>query len=188
MAKKKAGKFRDRIKDLRRVKASELIPNPENWRTHSQGQQDALRTMLSEIGWADAVLVRETPDGLQLIDGHLRGDIAGDTEVPVLVLDVDEDESRKILLTHDPIGAMAGVDVEKLNELLKNVDVSEESLTNLLNGLKLDAGIDLPDMGEAETVSIKDEFAVIIECDTEGEQVALLDEMQKRNLKCRALL
>jgi hypothetical protein len=26
--------IRDRIKELRRVKASELRPNPRNWRTH----------------------------------------------------------------------------------------------------------------------------------------------------------
>ncbi|MHC4181694.1 MAG: ParB N-terminal domain-containing protein, partial [Planctomycetota bacterium] len=71
-------KIRDRIKSLRRVKASDLLPHPANWRTHPQAQQDAMRGVLDEIGWAGACLVRETPDGLQLIDGHLRGDIAGD--------------------------------------------------------------------------------------------------------------
>lgn len=36
-------KIRDRIKELRRVKAANLVPNPRNWRTHPQAQQDALR-------------------------------------------------------------------------------------------------------------------------------------------------
>jgi hypothetical protein len=29
-------KIKDRIKDFRRVKASELKPNPKNWRKHSK--------------------------------------------------------------------------------------------------------------------------------------------------------
>jgi len=66
--------IRDRIKELRRVKASDLLPNPKNWRTHPVAQQDGLRTMLAKVGYADAVIARETPDGLMLIDGHLRAE------------------------------------------------------------------------------------------------------------------
>ena len=66
-------RIRDRIKELRRVKADRLRPHPKNWRTHPQRQQDALRGILAEIGYADALLARELPDGsLELIDGHLR--------------------------------------------------------------------------------------------------------------------
>lgn len=65
-------KIKDRIKDFSRVKAEELLPNPNNWRTHPQEQLDAIRGVLSEIGWAGAVLARETKDGLMLIDGHAR--------------------------------------------------------------------------------------------------------------------
>ncbi len=82
--------LRDRIKSLRRVKASTLIPHPKNWRTHSKAQSEAMRGILEEVGWADAVLAYETPAGLQLIDGHLRQDVAPDEKIPVLVLDVSE--------------------------------------------------------------------------------------------------
>ena len=44
--------IRDRIKELRRVPASELLPNPKNWRTHPVAQQDALRGVLAEVGYA----------------------------------------------------------------------------------------------------------------------------------------
>jgi len=33
-------KIRDRIKELRRVRASELAPNPRNWRTQAEGVVD----------------------------------------------------------------------------------------------------------------------------------------------------
>ena len=52
---------KDRIKELRRVPASELIPNLKNWRTHPQAQRDALRGVLAEIGFVDALIARETP-------------------------------------------------------------------------------------------------------------------------------
>ena len=80
-------KIRDRIKEFRRVPASLLQPNPKNWRTHPQAQQDALKGILAEVGFADALLARETPEGgLMLIDGHLRAETASDALVPVLIL------------------------------------------------------------------------------------------------------
>src|SRR5437879_2420739 len=69
----KSMKIRDRIEELRRVRARDLRPNPRNWRVHPKPQVDALRSLLSEIGYADALIARELPDGsLELIDGHLR--------------------------------------------------------------------------------------------------------------------
>jgi hypothetical protein len=44
------------------------------------------------------VRARELPDGrLQLIDGHLRAETTLDDVVPVLVLDVIEEEADKLL-------------------------------------------------------------------------------------------
>src|SRR5262245_2006145 len=104
-------KIRDRIKELRRVPAAKLQPNPKNWRTHPPAQRDALQAVLAEIGYADALLARELPDGeLMLIDGHLRFEISPDQEVPVLVLDVTEGEASKLLATLDPLAGLAGVD------------------------------------------------------------------------------
>src|SRR4030095_6095532 len=96
-------KLRDRIKELRRLPASQLLPNPKNWRTHPQAQQDALRGILAEVGIADALLGRDTPEGVVLIDGHLRADASPDAVWPVLVLDVTEAEADKLLATIDPL-------------------------------------------------------------------------------------
>ncbi len=54
--------------------------------------------MLAEIGFAGAVLAREMPDGLMLVDGHLRAETAApDQEIPVFVLDVTETKADKLL-------------------------------------------------------------------------------------------
>ena len=63
----------------------------------------------------------ETEHGLQIIDGHLRADVAPDTEWPVLVLDVNEVEAKVLLGVYDPIGDMAGVYDEKLTALVAEI-------------------------------------------------------------------
>lgn len=128
-------KIKDRIVELRRVKASELILNPKNWRTHPVSQSDALKGVLADVGFADAVIARETPDGLMLLDGHLRTEVATDTEIPVLIVDLNDEEADKVLATFDPLGAMAGQDQGQLKELLINVSSENDSVSRLLEGL-----------------------------------------------------
>lgn len=128
--------IRDRIRELRRVAARDLVPNPKNWRRHPKAQVDALHGILAEIGYADALLVRELPDGrLVLIDGHLRAETTPDALVPVLVLDVNEEEADKILLTLDPLAAMAESDAERLKALLTTVCTDSEAVQDLLKRL-----------------------------------------------------
>ena len=134
--------IRNRIVELRSVLASELKPNPKNWRTHPQRQQDALRGVLAEVGIADAVLARELPDGsLMLIDGHLRAETITGQEIPVLILDVTEEESEKILATLDPLSSMAESDAEKFNELLQSVSTKSEALQQMLEGMSNSAAL-----------------------------------------------
>src|ERR1700730_2158212 len=121
--------IRDRIKELRRVKAKDLLVNPKNWRRHPKAQADALRGLLGEIGYADALLARALSDGrLMLIDGHLRVETTPDAEVPVLVLDVSEQEADKILLTLDPLAAMAESDAERIKALLQAVGTESQAV------------------------------------------------------------
>lgn len=137
--------IRDRIKEFRRVPASALRPNPKNWRTHPKVQQDALRGVLAEIGYADALLVRELPDGsLMLIDGHLRAETTPDMEVPILVLDVTEEEADYLLAVFDPLGTLAEADREKLKGLLDSVQAQNGDVQSLLANLAESSGIEPP--------------------------------------------
>ena len=158
-------KIRDRIRELRRVSASELRPNPKNWRTHPQAQADALKGVLAEIGIADAVLARELDDGsLMLLDGHLRVETMGDQILPVLVLDVNEAEGDKVLATLDPLAAMAESDAAKLDAILREVDTGSPELQQMLSDLAEETG--LYQAGEetegqnAEPARLADRFGV----------------------------
>jgi hypothetical protein len=126
-------KIQDRIRELRRVSARDLLPNPKNWRRHPKAQSDALRALLAEIGYADALLARELPDGrLMLVDGHLRAETTPDAVVPVLILDVSDAEADKILMTLDPLAALAEPDTERITALLQTVWTDSAAVEELL--------------------------------------------------------
>jgi len=132
--------IRDRIKELRRVPASSLVVNPENWREHPPEQRAALRAVLEAIGFAGAELTVELPDGrLMLIDGHLRREEAGDQIVPVLVTDLTENEAREMLATFDPIGAMATTNSAAVDALLGKVQLESPALKEMFRRLSDDA-------------------------------------------------
>jgi len=143
--------IRDRIKELRRVKASDLFPSEKNWRTHPKAQVEALEGILSELGYADALLARELPDGtLVLIDGHCRRELTPDQMVPVLVTDLDEDEANKLMTVLDPLAAMAEANTEALGKLLHDVRTDSAGVQALLDGLAGEHGIDLFEGGGEE--------------------------------------
>ncbi len=177
--------IRDRIKELRRVKASRLRPHPNNWRVHPKGQQDALRGLLAEVGYADALLARELPDGtLELIDGHLRAETTPEMEVPVLIVDLDDKEAAKLLALHDPLAGMAEADNDVLAELLQQVETENEAVRNLLDDMLTQPELPPDDQPE---VDIPETFQVVIECQDEAEQQAVYQRMISEGFKCRLL-
>jgi hypothetical protein len=185
--------IRDRIKEFRRVKASELRANPRNWRTHPSAQRAALEGVLTEIGYASALLARELPDGsLELVDGHLRAETTPDQEVPVLVLDIDEDEANKLLATLDPLAALALADGERLNDLLQSVKTSNSAVQAMLADLAKDAAWPTPDgqpkPADSEPMLFPERYEVLVQCADEPQQKELIERMLADGLVCRALI
>jgi ParB-like chromosome segregation protein Spo0J len=182
--------IRDRIKELRRVRAADLRPNPRNWRTHPPAQQDALRGLLAEVGYADALLVRELPDGeLMLVDGHLRAETTPNALVPVLVLDVDEEEAGKILLTLDPLADMATTDAEQLRLLLSNVETENAAVRTLIDeiGRKYEGADPLAAAAERPEIVVPECYQVVVECQDEEDQQTIYERMRSEGYKCRVL-
>ena len=130
---------RDRVTELRRVKASELIDNPKNWRDHPQQQRDAMVGILEEVGIVDAVKAFETADGLMLFDGHLRKDIAADELVPVLVVDLSPEEADVVLASFDRLSKLAQSNDQQLQSLLAEIEPQNEQLRSMLDQLNNDS-------------------------------------------------
>jgi hypothetical protein len=187
--------IRNRIVRHVRVRAGDLVPHEQNARLHPQMQRRALADLYREVGFARSLLAYELPDGrLKLIDGHLRRDLAPDMMVDVEVLDVGDEEARKLLLSIDPLAALAEHDQARLDELRQLTHTDSDALANLWHSIG-EAGAAVEDTLEAARrkepkapPAVPEQYFVLIECADEATQLALLERFQREGLRCRALL
>jgi hypothetical protein len=134
--------FRDRIKEVRRMKASELLDNDGNWRIHPDVQKDSLIGVLHEIGKADVIKAYRSEragGALVLYDGHLRKTIDPDEEWQVAITDLTDAEADKMLLLGDPIASLAEMDGKKVLALTETVMTDDLAVREMLRRMEMDA-------------------------------------------------
>lgn len=120
------------------MKAAELMPNPANWRTHPPAQSEALAAILRDVGQVGEVYAYHSErngGALVLVDGHLRCEDYPDAEWDVAICDLTDAEADKILLSRDPLAAMAEVSKAHLEELFGRVSTDEGGLRHLMEDL-----------------------------------------------------
>jgi hypothetical protein len=180
--------IRNRIKGHRRVRAGDLLRHELNFRLHPDSQKAALQALYREVGFARSLLAYELPDGrLKLIDGHLRRDLHPDMEVEVEVLDVTEEEARTLLLSIDPLAALAAID-EPIHARLLELAPSESEALQALWRATEEAEQEAKAFLDAQTTAAGEQFLVVVECRDEEHQRELLERFQSEGLSCRALL
>ncbi len=181
--------IRNRTKAHRRVRAGDLAPHEWNFRTHPALQRSALAAQYREVGFARSLLAYELPDGrLKLIDGHLRRDLDPDLEVDVEVLDVNEEEARTLLLSIDPLAAVAETRAEIHERLLELTPTDAAELEAAWIASR-QAGERALEAAAAGSVPMGDEqFLVLIKCRDEREQVAWLERLGAEGVECKALV
>jgi DNA modification methylase len=136
MPKGSASAFRSRIVGSGTASPAEILANPRNWRQHPEEQEAALEGLLKDVGWVQQVIVNRTTG--HLVDGHLRVALAkkrGEPQVPVIFVELNEEEERLVLATIDPIGGLAQTDQGMLDALLEGVASDHEGLQALLDSL-----------------------------------------------------
>lgn len=106
------------------VDPADLLANPWNHRIHPQQQAEAVDASLDRIGWITPVIVNRTTG--RVIDGHLRVAEAisrDEATVPVVYVELDEDEERLAIATFDAIADMAGIDRDALRANVVDLDL-----------------------------------------------------------------
>src|SRR5215467_5166682 len=129
--------WRNRIIGHGEVDPRELAANPRNWRSHPEHQRNALTGVLSEVGWVEEVCVNRRTGFV--VDGHLRVATAldrGERRVPVRYVDLTPSDEWTVMVSLDPIGAMAQTDHDKLDALLHDVQSSNAQLDTFLNEMR----------------------------------------------------
>lgn len=134
--------LRSRIVGEGEVEPDQLLANPLNWRKHPKHQLQALEGLLGQVGWVQRVIVNRTTG--HVVDGHARVELAlrrSEPSVPVLYVELSEEEERLVLASLDPIGGLAETHADNLAEILKGIGTVDESLGDLLQQLRHDVGL-----------------------------------------------
>ncbi|WP_146255441.1 ParB N-terminal domain-containing protein [Azospirillum sp. TSA6c] len=141
------GPWKIRIVAYRLMPVAEILDNPRAWRTHPEKQRNALRAALDHVGLVKPLIYNERTN--RLVDGRARLDLArrdGQEMLPVIIVDLSEDEEALVLATLDPLTELAEVDTEALQRLLAEVSVTDTSLMALL--AEISGDVDLSSFDE----------------------------------------
>jgi hypothetical protein len=139
--------WNNRIVRHAEVPPRQLIAHDRNFRLHPSHQKLALRGAIRKLGFLRSVTVSERTG--TILDGHLRVSLAIEDEqatVPVEYVDLTEAEEREALATFDPLGDMASIDGDNLDELLMDIDpmLVDQGLSSLLESLEAVGAAELP--------------------------------------------
>ncbi len=104
---------------------------------------------LGGVGWVQRVIVNRRTG--RMLDGHLRAELArkqGEaTPVPVVYVDLSEDEERTVLATLDPIAGMAIADEATLAGLVRSIE--DADLRSIAGSVAQVLNVDVDGKGDA---------------------------------------
>lgn len=139
----------------------QLLANPLNWRVHPKAQQVSLTGVLDDIGFISPVIVNRTTG--HMIDGHLRVSLAlrnNVPSVPVIYVELNEQEEKEALVTLDPIANMAAADMRNLETLIGDMGQVNDAVRLLVGEI----------LHESNKKAVKQDLDELDE-DEEGESV-----------------
>lgn len=136
------GRWRNRIVGHGVESPDQLLANPKNWRLHPRGQQDAIAGVLSDVGWVQSIIVNRSTGFV--VDGHARVSLAlqnDEPSVPIVYVELSEEEEAKILAALDTTSQMAIADGAALRDLVSSIEFGSESLDQYVSTLLADANL-----------------------------------------------
>lgn len=185
--------LRNRIVGHRRVRAGDLKHHPLNWREHPKGQRQALQAIIQEVGLARSLLCyiadgdkhTERPP-FTLIDGHLRADMHPEEELEIEIVDVNDQEARKLLLSLDPLVGLGKPNHEMLRNLNAITQTEDKYLKDLWTKVAGSQKIVNEEISAKRV--LENQYLVLITCDNEDQQLDLLKEFKERALDVKAVI
>lgn len=169
--------------EIETVSVEDLKVHPNNPR---KGNLKALSESLEVNGFYGAIIAQKST-GYILAGNHryMASREKGVTELPVIWVDVDENQAKKILLADNRTSDLAIYDEEELADLLQSLDnlegvgYSEKDL-NMLLGIE-DNNDDDHELFEAE-------FRIVVTCKDEQNQVELFEKLKGEGYECQLLM
>jgi len=171
------------------AKLSDLKAAPYNPRKISPAALKGLRASIERFGVVQDIVVNRRSGFV--VGGHQRVaalKVAGVKEVPVCWVDLDEPEEKALnVALNNP--HIAGEFDETLQELL--AEIQDGIGPDLFQHVALNELLEttsIPDVKDTSSQLGDLEFRVVIEHLTEETQLALIDELESRGYRCKAMM
>ena len=133
------GQWKNRIIGHGEEAPDQLLANPFNYRIHPREQQEAMEGVLAEIGLIQTVIVNKRTG--HLVDGHLRVTLAmraAQKKIPVVYVDLNEEEERKALASYDVLTGMATLDKQMYVDMLADIEITDGRFRAMIDQMQAD--------------------------------------------------
>lgn len=178
----------DRNLELRMVRASSLRTSPLDARRLPQKQQQLAAELQKHVALLGVAIARRV-DGhkLELVDGHLLARIAGDELIPVVIVDLSDDEAAAALLAIDRIASLAATNKRKLALLTERVALAQPIVAERIANCLPQSSSCRPSRKCTSQTEIPASYHLLVECHDESQQNELFDLLADDGLACRVL-
>lgn len=175
--------------DVVQLPLTDAVRHPDNYR---RGDVALIAESLDAHGQYAPIVVQKSTG--HIVKGNHTADAARQLEwdtIGAVVLDIDDDQAKRILVMDNRATDAATNDNEMLLAVLQSIEddltgsgYDDVSLAMLLDGLNddVDVGGDgLPGLGDVA-------YSLMVECDDEAQQTELLGELLERGLEVRPVM
>lgn len=171
-----------------------LLANPKNFRTHGERQRAVMGEAIQRIGFINSVIVNKVTG--KIINGHMRVDEAifkGQESIPVVWVELTEEEEAIALATFDPISELAEVDSVILGNLLRDAVASDADIAAVMEVVAEDQGVEdyyfMDHHGErsesdAEAVGRAERYLVVFYCTEQDYAEELSRKISEAGFDC----
>lgn len=167
-----------------------LEHDKRNARKHSPRNLSAIARSLDEHGQRKPLVAQRVGERLVVRAGNGTLEAArslGWTHLAVVVVEEGDKAATRYALADNRTAELAEWDDETLRELLGEVCDSLDELPDL--GWEPDeVGLDADDAARDETYKLNSDFSVLVECESEAQQLEILEQAERMGWKCRALI
>lgn len=150
--------YQNRIIGHDYINPKDITLNPNNPRQHSQEQSELMREIFTKIGWIQDVIINSTTG--HLIDGELRVKDAidhGEEGVPVVYVELSEEEELEVLLVYDEVARLATSNKERMKSIVLASAEQSARMKDLISDIVKRNKIDLPQTEQPQSEDDEEE-------------------------------
>lgn len=180
--------------EWKRVSVASLHEDPANARKHGTRNRATVRASLARFGQVQTLAV-EAGTGRVLGGNCTLGELRalGVEEVQVCEVGVHGRAARELAAVLNRSAELAEWDDDVLGKLLADLDADEAAAIGWdedeLEALLAEPAVEPPPSGAPDqSAALVDQYRILVECETEGEQLDLLARFEKEGIKCRAYM